>query len=211
MKTITFDDTVWKLVPVEVDPDMVGAFVDASAIEGPCWAEATDGEKQEVVRLWAPCWAALLAATPAPAPAVPPHVAVVCKRNGEVWVHALASKLDPLPDGTKLYATQDHAPTQEPLTETYIQTVPDKCDRIVWRGAYHHLPIEKPAQEVGLTECLKDVVSHHGSFSTALTIARDMARREGNHDDASYWDHELNVVSRMQGQAIAALRAKVVA
>lgn len=29
----------------------------------------------------------------------------------------------------------------EALTDTYIQQVPDKCDRIVWRGSYYHLPI----------------------------------------------------------------------
>lgn len=30
-----------------------------------------------------------------------------------------------------------------PLTDSYIQTVPDKCDRIVWRGRYYHLPLER--------------------------------------------------------------------
>lgn len=28
-----------------------------------------------------------------------------------------------------------------PLTDTFVQTVPDKCDRIVWRNSYYHLPI----------------------------------------------------------------------
>lgn len=28
----------------------------------------------------------------------------------------------------------------EPLSTNFIQTVPDKCDRIVWRGDYFHLP-----------------------------------------------------------------------
>ena len=28
-----------------------------------------------------------------------------------------------------------------PLTDTFVQTVPDKCDRIVWRNNYYHLPI----------------------------------------------------------------------
>ena len=27
----------------------------------------------------------------------------------------------------------------EPCTNTYVQTVPDQCDRIVWRGRYYHL------------------------------------------------------------------------
>lgn len=34
----------------------------------------------------------------------------------------------------------------EVLTDTYVQTVPDKCDRIVWQGHYYHLPI-KQAEE----------------------------------------------------------------
>jgi len=30
---------------------------------------------------------------------------------------------------------------QEALTDTYVQPVPDKCDRITWRGRYYSLPI----------------------------------------------------------------------
>ena len=29
----------------------------------------------------------------------------------------------------------------EPVTDSYVQTVPDKCDRIVWRGRYIHLSV----------------------------------------------------------------------
>lgn len=36
------------------------------------------------------------------------------------------------------------------LTDTYVQQVPDKCDRIVWRGRYYHLPID--AAEHSYTE-----------------------------------------------------------
>lgn len=38
------------------------------------------------------------------------------------------------------------AKPQEPLTDTYVQRVPDKCDRIIWKGNYLHLPelSEKP-------------------------------------------------------------------
>lgn len=31
----------------------------------------------------------------------------------------------------------------EPLTKSYVQVVPDKCDRIVWRNNYYHLPIKQ--------------------------------------------------------------------
>lgn len=34
----------------------------------------------------------------------------------------------------------------EVLTDTYVQTVPDKCDRIVWRGHYYHLPIKQAGE-----------------------------------------------------------------
>jgi len=33
----------------------------------------------------------------------------------------------------------------EPLTDSYIQTVPDRCDRIVWRNRYYHLPLSETA------------------------------------------------------------------
>ena len=39
------------------------------------------------------------------------------------------------------------APTAEPTT-SYVQPVPDKCDRITWRGEYYHLPLAAPAQQV---------------------------------------------------------------
>lgn len=29
-----------------------------------------------------------------------------------------------------------------PLTDSYVQNVPDKCDRIVWRNNYYHLPLK---------------------------------------------------------------------
>ena len=34
--------------------------------------------------------------------------------------------------------------TAEPLTDTYVQRVPDKCDRIIWRNAYYDLPLKVP-------------------------------------------------------------------
>lgn len=34
---------------------------------------------------------------------------------------------------------------QEPETESFVQTVPDHCDRIVWKGTYIHLPIANAA------------------------------------------------------------------
>lgn len=31
---------------------------------------------------------------------------------------------------------------EDALTDSYVQQVPDKCDRIVWRGNYYHLPTD---------------------------------------------------------------------
>jgi hypothetical protein len=38
-----------------------------------------------------------------------------------------------------LYTNPQVMPQPEPLTDTYVQFVPDKCDRIVWRKRYYHL------------------------------------------------------------------------
>jgi hypothetical protein len=35
----------------------------------------------------------------------------------------------------------------EPLTDSYVQPVPDKCDRITWRNRYYHLPLEQAQPE----------------------------------------------------------------
>lgn len=46
------------------------------------------------------------------------------------------------PDDVPLFlAPQPAIPDDvEPLTDSFVQTVPDKCDRIVWRGHYYQLP-----------------------------------------------------------------------
>ena len=39
--------------------------------------------------------------------------------------------------------------TQQPASVSdYIATVPDNCDRIIWRGQYHHLPPHQPTPVV---------------------------------------------------------------
>jgi hypothetical protein len=47
----------------------------------------------------------------------------------------LAAKLD------ILKSALERVVKPEALTEGYAQRVPDKCDKIVWRGNYYHLPI----------------------------------------------------------------------
>jgi hypothetical protein len=63
----------------------------------------------------------------------------VCNKCGEIHHHHQMV--------AQFQAAQQ--PEQEPLTDTYVQEVPDKCDRIVWRGYYFHLPVSstsKPEQ-----------------------------------------------------------------
>jgi hypothetical protein len=53
---------------------------------------------------------------------------------------------------------------QEPLTDGYVQLVPDKCDRIVWRTRYFHLPIANtpPAAQPAVPDALTsaDIQEH---------------------------------------------------
>jgi hypothetical protein len=67
----------------------------------------------------------------------------ISKEQIEQAIHAIKKDV-PLPyyEGA-ISMLQGLLPQQEgePLTSTYVQTVPDKCDRIVWRNHYYHLPI----------------------------------------------------------------------
>ena len=40
----------------------------------------------------------------------------------------------------------------EALTESYVQKVPDKCDRIIWRNRYYHLPTLIPSDSQTVNE-----------------------------------------------------------
>lgn len=48
----------------------------------------------------------------------------------------------------QLRVQSETAAVAGPSTITYVQQVPDKCDRIVWRNKYYHLPLEAaPSQD----------------------------------------------------------------
>lgn len=60
------------------------------------------------------------------------------------WVIGyLDSKPDPEVEEAIRNAFEEYAQMNgsNPPTEGFVQRVPDKCDRIVWRGDYYHLPI----------------------------------------------------------------------
>ena len=49
----------------------------------------------------------------------------------------------------------------EPLTDSYVQMVPDKCDRIVWRNHYYHLPLNSathPSPPEGMVAVPKEFI-----------------------------------------------------
>ena len=67
-------------------------------------------------------------------------------------------------------ATPPASAVSEPLTDSYVQNVPDKCDRITWRNKYYHLPIEKPtaasseAKRVELAKPVAWYIKEHGDI-----------------------------------------------
>ena len=83
------------------------------------------------------------------------------------------------------------APAQAvPEIDIYVWPVPDKCDRIVWRGAYHHLPIQKAApaparcKSCGTHEVSQQQTCHN---SGCADYAQDVTIYEGwkSHTPAS--------------------------
>jgi hypothetical protein len=80
-----------------------------------------------------------------------------------------------VPDTFNPYAEIAELKAQLPLSSNFIQTVPDKCDRIVWRNHYYHLPI-KPATltpisvDDGTDEVYKEYIR--------LCIAEGMTERD---------------------------------
>jgi hypothetical protein len=50
----------------------------------------------------------------------------------------------------------ESSPQAAPLTDSYVQEVPDKCDRIVWRNRYYHLPnIAEASRPAATPEAVK--------------------------------------------------------
>lgn len=63
--------------------------------------------------------------------------------------------------------------SSSPLTEGYVQSVPDKCDRIVWRNAYYHLPIAQPPIPPDVAELQR---KNNSQFSLILELANERDR-----------------------------------
>ena len=85
-----------------------------------------------------------------PAASAEPAGIVRYDDDGDRYVEFYAGPIA-APAGTELFAAPvaaqaDRRERGEPVTDTFVQIVPDKCDRIVWRNNYYHLPIKQPAE-----------------------------------------------------------------
>lgn len=67
-------------------------------------------------------------------------------------------------------------PVGEAVANTFVQTVPDRCDRIIWRGQYIHLPITRPAPGVPEADPLQGAVDWFWQAIPNLK-AHDVANR----------------------------------
>lgn len=76
-----------------------------------------------------------------PTPVVIAQISALLRRFPE-----LEAERDRLSAALATHPAQAQQVAGEVLTESYVQTVPDKCDRIVWRGYYYTLPPTPPAQ-----------------------------------------------------------------
>lgn len=77
----------------------------------------------------------------------------------------------------------------EPLTDSYVQTVPDKCDRITWRNRYYHLPIvqaqPEPVWSDGTTPLVDGGLVSAGKVDHQIrAIMQAQPEREPLSDDA---------------------------
>ena len=74
----------------------------------------------------------------------------------------------------RLRLAQQPAPVAQgdALTDTYVQQVPDKCDRIVWRGRYYHLPI--------------DAAEHSYTEPSPMAKVAAALRQKAEQEDAAY-------------------------
>lgn len=84
-----------------------------------------------------------------------------------------------------------------PLTESYIQSVPDRCDRIIWRGSYYCLPTSSTS------EPLVDP-TQSASAEEVAKVASERARSEQlrEYDQACAAAHAANAA----GLEAAAIR-----
>lgn len=72
-------------------------------------------------------------------------------------------------------AALDEAIKQHDLADTYVQPVPDKCDRVIWRNNYYSLPIKQAGERC--PTCGEDE-PHTGTCGTSDNDTRALCKRK---------------------------------
>jgi hypothetical protein len=88
---------------------------------------------------------------------------------------------------------REEAQSVEPLTSSYVQPVPDSCDRITWRNQYYHLPtfaeLPAPAKQPLISErkelvkklhLVADRIEHGDAGIDSITSVRGAANMLAN-------------------------------
>ena len=92
------------------------------------------------------------------------------------------------------------AEQQASATEGYVQPVPDKCDRITWRGRYYHLPLtEQAAPKAAPAPLSDDVVQKTWELLDELEKLRGADRYDEDWDTLNKRASELRAVLAAQG------------
>lgn len=86
--------------------------------------------------------------------------------EGENWIDCTKVFYDEWrdPESKRIIFTFPPSLEVNPLTDSFVQTVPDKCDRIVWRGNYHHLPINIKDEHEKVAEACAFMVEEKYDF-----------------------------------------------
>jgi len=98
----------------------------------------------------------------------------------------------------------------EPLTSTYVQPVPDKCDRITWRGRYYHLPELKETQSVAEDPKQKPKQPLPGEREALLSDHQEL--NMGNYseievEELNNWANKAHAMLAADAQEIAELKS----
>jgi len=100
----------------------------------------------------------------------------------------------PVRENTRLFNPPTHE-VATPQQQEFVQTVPDHCDRIVWRGHYYHLPLAAQPQEELVEVCAEayqvvgSLLSDVGALDTdkAEKILDNLGEQRMIHKDVLPW------------------------
>lgn len=92
--------------------------------------------------------------------------------------------------GPELRAARQLNSEMQAIANGFVAQVPDKCDRIVWRGRYYHLPLAPSSTRVAsdaashgaLPECM---VGREEPCAAYQQLERELAQERENRDTAA--------------------------